>query len=89
MRATPAPMLPHGTPSQPATGMRLRLIDSTRRDVPSRAEGEIIAQGPPVYLGYRLHLSADGRAVHDQRLLLDRQPRPGRPSWAPQDRGLP
>lgn len=41
-----------GTVGKPASGMGLRLIDETGRDVPPGGEGEIAAQGPSVHLGY-------------------------------------
>jgi acyl-CoA synthetase (AMP-forming)/AMP-acid ligase II len=48
-----------GTVGTVSSGLGLRLIDESGRDVPAGAVGEIAAQGPSVHLGYHKNPSAN------------------------------
>ena len=48
-----------GTVGTVSSGLGLRLIDETGRDVAPGAEGEIAAQGPSVHLGYHKNPAAN------------------------------
>jgi non-ribosomal peptide synthetase component E (peptide arylation enzyme) len=48
-----------GTVGSVSSGLGLRLIDESGRDVAAGAEGEIAAQGPSVHLGYHKNPSAN------------------------------
>jgi acyl-CoA synthetase (AMP-forming)/AMP-acid ligase II len=48
-----------GTVGKVSSGLGLRLIDESGRDVPVGAEGEIAAEGPSVHLGYHKNPQAN------------------------------
>src|SRR6059036_856442 len=48
-----------GTVGRVSSGLGLRLIDDSGRDVAAGAEGEIAAQGPSVHLGYHKNPTAN------------------------------
>ena len=48
-----------GTVGKVSSGLGLRLIDESGRDVPVEAEGEIAAEGPSVHLGYHKNPQAN------------------------------
>ena len=48
-----------GTVGTVSSGLGLRLIDESGRDVAAGAEGEIAALGPSVHLGYHKNPSAN------------------------------
>ena len=58
-RLTDDPEEVTGTIGRPAAGMGLRLIETHGREAPLGAEGEIVAAGPSVHLGYHKNPTAN------------------------------